>query len=202
MDGLTVSDALALAKDNDGMFNGGGNGMWIVFLLFIILAFNGNGGLFGGEKSATSGEVQRDFNTNTIINKLDNLGNGLSEGFYAQNNTILGGFNGVNGAINGLSAQMAQCCCDLGRGLDSIKAEGYRNTCDITTAIHAEGEATRALINQTETQRLRDELDNARSVIANTVQTQNILGQLGKYYTNPPCYGYNYGCGCGTVVTQ
>lgn len=41
--------------------------------------------------------------------------------------------------------QMKDCCCTTNRNIDSVKAEAYKNTCDITTAIHAEGEATRAL---------------------------------------------------------
>ena len=41
-------------------------------------------------------------------------------------------------------------------------------------------------------QRLRDELDQARCAISNNTQSQYILSQLGRYYSNPPCYGQGY----------
>lgn len=44
--GLSVADALALGRDNDGMF-GDGNGSWI-FFLFFLLAWGGNFGNWGG----------------------------------------------------------------------------------------------------------------------------------------------------------
>lgn len=39
--GLSVADALALGRDNEGMFDG--NGSW-VFFLFFLLAWGGNWG--------------------------------------------------------------------------------------------------------------------------------------------------------------
>jgi hypothetical protein len=44
--GLSVADALALGKENNGMF-GDGNGSWI-FFLFFLLAWGGNFGNWGG----------------------------------------------------------------------------------------------------------------------------------------------------------
>lgn len=44
--GLSVADALALGRDNNGMF-GDGNGSWI-FFLFFLLAWGGNFGNWGG----------------------------------------------------------------------------------------------------------------------------------------------------------
>ena len=59
--------------------------------------------------------------------------------------------------------------------------------------IHAEGEATRTLLQQQENQRLRDELAQSRAANNDYMQSQYILGQLGRYYQNPPCNP----CGCG-----
>lgn len=73
-------------------------------------------------------------------------------------------------------AQMSQCCCDL------------------KTTIHSESEATRALITQNRISDLQDQLAQEREALSNAVQTQNILGALGKYYTNPsinPYCAYN-----------
>ena len=44
------------------------------------------------------------------------------------------------------------------RNIDAVRFEGAKNTCEITTAIHNEGEATRALINANTMQALRDKL--------------------------------------------
>ena len=46
------------------------------------------------------------------------------------------------------------------RNIDAVRFENAKNTCDITTAIHAEGEATRALINANTIQALRDKLED------------------------------------------
>lgn len=210
--GLSVADALALQnRGDDGMF--GGNGMW-VFFLFFLLAWGGNGWGFGGGmdgRVATQADVQRGFDTQAVINKLNGLENGLCDGFYAVNTGMLNGFNGVQrdlcqgfGAVNSAIAEnrfaAQQCCCETNRNIDAVRYENAQNTCAITNAIHAEGEQTRALLNAQENQRLRDELDQARGIISNTNQSQYILGQLGRYYSNPPCYnscGNNYGLGIG-----
>jgi hypothetical protein len=54
---------------------------------------------------------------------------------------------------------MKDCCCQINRSIDALAAENYKNTCAITTAVHAEGEATRALIQQNMIQDLRDRIE-------------------------------------------
>ena len=199
--GLSVADALALQnRGDDGMF--GGNGMW-VFFLFFLLAWGGNGWGFGGGmdgRVATQADVQRGFDTQAVINKLNGLENGLCDGFYAVNTGMLTGFNTLGTQVMQSQFAAQQCCCETNRNIDAVRYENAQNTCAITNAIHAEGEQTRALLNAQENQRLRDELDQARGIISNTNQSQYILGQLGRYYSNPPCYngcGNNYGLGIG-----
>ena len=60
----------------------------------------------------------------------------------------------------GMQQAQSNCCCETNRNIDSVRADAYRNTCDITTAIHAEGEQTRALINANTMQELRDKLSD------------------------------------------
>lgn len=172
----------------------GMNNDWWIILLFLLMGVNGwnNRG-----NALTQAEMQMGFDTAEITRKLDHLANGLCDGFYAVNTGMLTGFNTIGQQIaeNRFAAQ--QCCCETNRNIDAVRYEAQRNTCDITTAIHAEGEATRALLKEQETQRLRDELDQARGIISNTNQSRYILDQLGRYYTNPPCYGYGRRDGCG-----
>ena len=217
MDGLSIADAMALAKgeSGEGMF-GGGNGAW-VFFLFFLLAW-GNGGLFGGnaaalsDRPATEADVQRGFNTSTIVSKLDGITNGLSDGFYAQNtamlqgfngvqNELCQGFNGVNTGITTLGYQMKDCCCGIERNIDAVRFDGAQNTMAITNAIHAEGEATRALINENTMQALRDQLFEARLANSQCAQNAYLVNQIRPnpvpaYVVASPYGAYTYGCGC------
>ena len=216
MDGLSIADAMALAKDGDGGMFGGGNGAW-VFFLFFLLAW-GNGGLFGGNaavRPATEADVQRGFDTNTIVNKLDGITNGLCDGFYSQNTSMLQGFNGiqrglcegfgsVNAGITTLGYQMKDCCCETNRNIDAVRYEAAQNTCAITNAIHAEGEITRALINANTVQSLRDQLADAKLANSQCAQNAYLINQIkpcpipaypvANPYTGVGAYGY---CGCG-----
>lgn len=49
---------------------------------------------------------------------------------------------------------------ETNRNIDSVRYDASKNACEIATAIHAEGEATRALINQNTLQALRDKLED------------------------------------------
>lgn len=218
--GLSASDVLALTKDSDGLFGGGSSGgILALIIIFVLLFGTGNGFGFGGgrENVATQGEVQRSFDTNTIINKLDGITNGLCDGFYATNNSINGvnmntmqGFNSVNQGIANLGYEQQNCCCTTNRNIDSLKYENAQNTCAIVNAIHADGEATRALMQANTVQELRDKLQERDNTISNLVQNSTLLNSVGRFVLNPPCYqGYNgygcntgyYGCGCNTGVT-
>ena len=46
----------------------------------------------------------------------------------------------------------------INRNIDALRFEGAANTCKVTTAIHEEGEKTRALITCNTMQALRDKL--------------------------------------------
>ena len=70
------------------------------------------------------------------------------------------GFYGVQNGITELGYGMKDCCCGINRNIDAVRYEAAKNTCDITSAIHAEGEATRALINANTVQALRDKLED------------------------------------------
>lgn len=190
------------SRNNDGFANS-----WIwVFFLFFLLAWGGNGFGFGGrgEGIATQADIQRGFDTNTIVNKLDGISNGLCQGFYAANTTMLEGFNGTQAGIANLGYQMQNCCCETNRNIDAVRYENAQNTCAITNAIHAEGEQTRALINANTMQELRDQLQAAQLQLGQLSQTQTLIGELRPcakpaYITCSPytTSGFGYGCSCG-----
>lgn len=194
-DGLSAADIMAMTKD-DGQNN------WInnpfIYLVWLAL-LGGNGGLFGrNDRSdcATQGALTRSdmyegFNNQDVNNQLRGITYGLSDGFYAVNTGMLNGFNGVqrdlcqgfnsvSSGINNLGYQMSNCCCSIERNIDAVRYEAAQNTCQITNAIHSEGEATRALINANMVQDLRDRLEaRDRDILSRDFQ----LSQLNQNAT-------------------
>ena len=137
--------------------------------------------------------MQQGFDTQEITRKLDGINYGICDGFYAQNTTMLNGFAGVTSAVRDAQFAAQQCCCETNRNIDAVRYDAQKNTCDITTAIHAEGEATRALIQKNEMQNLRDRLQQMelREAMCGVVRYP-----MATTYTsggNPFC-GCNNGC--------
>jgi hypothetical protein len=207
---LTPADVMAM--------NGNENQMWNnPFIYLVWLAVLGNGGIFGNRNgygdAAVQGAITRSdlfegFNNQDVNGQLRGIINGLADGFYAINSGLKDGFYMTREGIaeNRFAAQ--QCCCETNRNIDAVRYEGSKNTCEITNAIHAEGEATRALINANTMQALRDKLaDKDRDILARDFQ----LSQLAQnqYLVNEirPCakpayitcspYTTASFCGCG-----
>lgn len=192
-----LSDIAAVTdgrRDTDGF----GNGSWWIILLFLFI-MNGNGfGGFGGANGAlTRAEMQQGFDTQEITRKLDGITNGLSDGFYAQNTTMLNGFAGVTAAVEQARFDAQQCCCETNRNIDNVRYEAAKNTCDIIQAGH---EDTQKILDAISCNRMADMQNQI-----NQLQLQAALCGVVRYpnattYTaghNPFFYGNNCGCGCG-----
>ena len=207
--GLSAADVMAMTRDN------GGEWMNNPFIYLVWLALLGNGGIFGGNRDVNQGSLTRaelydGFNYQGINERLGGIQSGICDGFYAQNTSILQGFNTIGNQIaeNRFAAQ--DCCCKTQAAIADLKAEGYKNTCAITNAIQAEGQATRALINANTMQDLRDKLEERdRQLLTSNLfsaqqnQTQNIIAAL-RPFPQPAyitCSPYsttsNVTCGCG-----
>ena len=151
-EGLSASD-VALLNNSCGRNNsydgfGEGNGAWwiVLFLIFALGGFRGNGFGWGNQGGGAADNYVLASDFATLQRQLDSgfdrngqainqVNNGLCDGFYAMNtgmlngfgniqNTLCQGFAGVNNAItqNGyetrlgvqsLSSQLANCCCDV-----------------------------------------------------------------------------------------
>lgn len=162
-------------NSNDGFM--GGNGSWI-FFLFFLLAFNGNG--FGGFGRTDTGAnfINNDFMYSNLTNQLGRIqdqnqymSNSLQQGLCSTTYELSNKIAGVQSAIE-------NCCCATQRELLVNRYEAEKNTCAITNAIHAEGEATRALINSNTVQDLRDRLQAAELGLSQAAQTANIVQQI------------------------
>jgi hypothetical protein len=187
--------------------NGGGmnSEMWNnPFIYLVWLAVLGNGGLFGrgAGDAAVQGALTRSdlfegFNTQDINAQLRGITNGLCDGFYA-----------TRQGISDLGYAMKDCCCGINRNIDAARYDAGKNTYDITNAIHAEGEATRALINANTVQELRDKLEaRDRDILARDFQlsqlsqTSALISEIRPcakpaYITCSPYTTASF-CGCG-----
>ena len=180
-----------------------GNAMWNnPFIYLVWLAVLGRGGLFGGAgDAATQGAITRSdlfegFNNQDVNGQLRGITSGICDGFYATNNALKDGFYGLQ-----------TCCCETNRNIDSVRYDMGKGFCDVATAIHAEGEATRALINANTVQALRDKLEDrdrelmtANFQLSQQAQNAYLLGEIRPvarpaYITCSP-YTTNGYCGC------
>lgn len=219
MDKYSLADIGALLNNrNDGFLEG--NGIIILILFFLIFGFGG-GGLGWGGNSAMQGALTRaelydGLNDNTIIRKLDGITNGLCDGFYAQNTTMLQGFNGLGSAIAENRFASQQCCCETNRNIDAVRYENARNTCDIITAQNANTQKILDTLCENKIQSLRDKvaeqsqmLQTANFQLSQQAQSANIINTLRptpipSYLTCSPYQsalyaynGFNGCCGCG-----
>jgi hypothetical protein len=151
------------AYGNGGDGFGDGNGWWIIlFVLFFVFGGWGNGGWGGnGSNSSyyTDSAIQRGFDNQAVISKLDGISNGLCDGFYAVNNGMLNGFNGINTNImqtgfgiqqainadtvanmqntNALQAQLANCCCETREAIQGVNYNMAQNTCALQNTMNS-----------------------------------------------------------------
>lgn len=191
-----------LADRNNNEF-GGGYWIWII-LLFLLFGGNwGNNGNLQNDELMNQEFIKRDlFNTNQNVS---------SQG-YQNSRDILESRYTTQLGLQNLGQQNQECCCATQRAIDGVNAQSFKNTCDITTAIHSEGEATRALINANTMQELRDKLaDRDRDLLtanfqlSQQAQSANIINTLQPtpkpaYLTCSPYYAYNMaGCGCNQI---
>lgn len=135
--GLSVADAIALRDDGCGCRNnndgfGDGGGWWMMFLFFLLAWGNGGYGGWGnngGGGAAFQGVLTRadlcqDMNFSQMENGIRGIQQGLCDGFYAQNTTMLNGFNGLQNTVNQGFAGVDNAICNLGYNMQ----QGFNTT--------------------------------------------------------------------------
>lgn len=160
--GVSLADIAAVTgnnRNNDGMWGDGA--WWIVILLIFGWGNNGWGG-FGGNGNGTGytdAAIQRGFDNQAVISKLDGISNGLCDGFYAINSSMLTGLNGINTNImqtgygiqqavnadtvanmqntNALQSQLANCCCETREAIQGINYNLATNTCALQNTMNS-----------------------------------------------------------------
>ena len=199
---LTPADVMAMNGTNNEMWNN-------PFIYLVWLAVLGTGGLFGNRganDAAVQGAITRSdlfegFNNQDVNGQLRGITNGLCDGFYAINNGMKDGFYATQTGVKDGFYAIKDAICGTNRNIDSVKY-------DLSTAIHAEGEATRALINANTIQELRDKLEaRDREVLvrdfqlSQLAQNQYLVNEIRPcakpaYITCSPYTTASF-CGCG-----
>ena len=99
-------------------------------------------------------EIQRGFDNQAVVSKLDGITNGLCDGFYAMQN----GMNGINTNIlqtgfgiqqainadtvanmqntNALQSQLANCCCETREAIQGVNYNMAQNTCALQNTMN------------------------------------------------------------------
>ena len=196
-DGVSAADVMAMTRGTDGFLEG--NGIIILILFFLIFGFGG--GAWGNNSTLTQAELQSGLYNQTA--NADRLAM-MQNQFETQKDVLENRYQGAlqNQAIQ---AQQQACCCETQKEILGLQAENYKNTCNITNAIHKEGEETRALITANTIQELIDQNTAYQLQLSNQAQTANIISQLRPTpipayltcspYTTNNCV-YNNGCNC------
>lgn len=180
---------VAPANTGNSGYGWGGDGLfWIVILfLFAFCGWGGNGWGFGGGNggSVMDGYVLTSDFAN-IERKLDNVNNGLCDGFYAMNTGMLNGFAGVTQAVNSgfMSAELSranqqaalmqqlfamqmqsqECCCENRAAIAQVRYDMATQACDTRNTVQVaardiidnQNANSRAVLDYLQNSRMRD----------------------------------------------
>lgn len=205
MDNMSLADIAAVTnKDRgDGLFGDGCGGFFWIVVLFLVFGMMG-GGLWGNNSglqgALTRGEMADGFNTAEILRNQNGI---MRDQFGVQRDVLENRYNtqlglaGIDKSIMENRFASQQCCCDTQKEIlqsrydaalqaQAMQAQQTQCCCDVKTAIHAEGEATRALINANTMQELRDNLQAAQLQLGTLSQTNTLLSAINK--TPVPAY--------------
>lgn len=150
----------AVGRDTNGNCGYGNNGMfgndwfWVVILMlfgyggfgFGGRGFGGFGGGFGGgcgSPCATQADLAAGFNNSAVLSGINGIDSALCQGFNGINTAILQNGYNTQGAINGLSHQISDCCCGTKQAIADVKYTVAQEACETR---HAMSNNTRDII--------------------------------------------------------
>lgn len=133
MGGYSLADVAAATGNGRNGDGWGDNSTWWVIVLFLF-AFGGFGRGFNGEGygALTRADLCQDMNFQGIENGIRGIQQGLCDGFYNQNTTMLQGFNGLQNTIGSEFRGVDNAICNLGYNVQ----QGF-NTSNITAMQNA-----------------------------------------------------------------
>ena len=176
MEGISIADALALTNSRENESGFSFGGIGGLILILLFFLIFGGSWGLGGRNAYAEGAGLSDLERD-VLNGNANTQKEVLESRYT---TQLG--------FQALQAQMASCCCSIEK------------------SVHAEGEATRALIQANTIQELRDRLALANDALTTQAVSNNVINAVRPfpvpaYITCSPYvnYGYNAGTCTGSI---
>lgn len=190
-----------------GMMGGGyggfgdGNGWWIILFFIVLMGWGRNGWGGNGNSGAADNYVlasdfatlqrQIDSAASTLERKGDIAQQGICDGFYAMNTTLLNGFAGVNQnmnngfqnaelsrcnqqaalmqQLNAMQMQSQECCCENRAAIAQVRYDMATQACDTRNTMQS---ATRDIIDN-QNQNSRAILDFLTQSKLQDLQTAN-----------------------------
>lgn len=212
-----IVPTLDYSRNNDGYGFGDGAWFWIIIILF---AFWGNNG-WGNRNNGLETDIDTRFLERDIFNTNQNVSTSacqtqrdVLETKYDLGTQVLENrFNCSQNACN-TQKEILESRYTTQLGFQNTQANLADCCCKLETAIHAEGEATRNMIQSDKIEQLRDQVYTTNLALNNANLANQIVNSIIPRPTPayPSCspfvpstysYGYNNGCngcGCGTAT--
>ena len=222
MENFTPTDAIALQNSNrgfgynDGMF--GGEWFWIIIILFFAWGNNGFGNRNGLETNIDTRFLERDiFSTNqNVSNTACTTQRDVLDSKYDTTVNVLENRYATQLGFANSNALMQNCCCETQKEIlqnrydnalqtQTLSSQMAQCCCDLKTAIHAEGETTRSMIQADKIEQLRDQVFATNLALNNQTLANQIVNSIiprpAPAYPScspfvPSNYGLGFGCGC------
>lgn len=162
-DAPVMTMPVAPTSSNGGFGGFGGDGWWIILFFIVLFGWGGNG--WGGNNGGVMDGYVLTSDFANIERKLDNVNNGLCDGFYAMNTGMLNGFAGVTQAVtngfysselsrcnqqaalmqqlNAMQMQAQECCCENRAAIAQVRYDMATQACDTRNTVQ---NATRDII--------------------------------------------------------
>lgn len=191
-----MSPADFAAMSNDGF--GGGNWFAMIILFALIFGWGGFGGANGQGGYATNEAVQQGFDMqNTLANQRELLA-ATNQTFHDTMGVIQNTYGELQRDIAGLAVGQAnllakenECCASVNAGIAQNRYEAALANSQVLQAIQADGNATRAMLQENKIESLQAQVQQ--------LQMQNAMQGVVRY---PDAWTYTAGnspfCGCGT----
>lgn len=184
---------------------GDGNGWWIILFFIVLFGWGGNG--FGNRSGGVMDGYVLTSDFANIERKLDNVNNGLCDGFYAQaqlvNGTNMAMANGFAHAelsrsnqqaalmqqLNNMQMQNQECCCENRAAIAQVRYDMATQACDTRNTVqtaardivenaNANSRAILDFLTQSKLQDLQSANQELRLAASQAAQNNYLISQL------------------------
>ncbi len=217
--GMSPADVRAVMGNND---NWGGNGIWWIALLWIAM-MGGNGFGWGNQgyrpQYATQDFVQNGFNFNDLQDQNRDLMQAITSGtaqsvgaanqvFHDLYTVVADKYGELQRDVAGVAlgqanmlANQNECCCNILRAVDGVNYANAMLANATQQAIAAEGQATRAMMQNDKIEALQQQLNATQQMLQTQSLRSEIRDATAGVVRYPDTFAYNAGnnpfCGCG-----